>query len=76
MTSTFEEIVSHLVYKEPVKDTANPLIQSSLYQSNEVTTATIPKQRRYIKGDKSSDTSIWKNLSLEVMDKWLEELKD
>lgn len=50
MTSTFEEIVSHLVYKEPVKDTANPLIQSSLYQSNEVTTATIPKTEKIYQG--------------------------
>lgn len=50
MTSTFEEIVSHLVYKEPVKDMANPLIQSSLYQSNEVTTATIPKTEKIYQG--------------------------
>ena len=46
MTSTFEEIVSHLVYKEPVKDIANPLLQSSLYQSNEATKATVPETEK------------------------------
>ena len=50
MTSTFEEIVSHLVYKEPVKDIANPLLQSSLYQSNEATTATVPKAEKIYQG--------------------------
>lgn len=50
MTSTFEEIVSHLVYKEPVKDIANPLLQSSLYQSNEATTATVPETEKIYQG--------------------------
>lgn len=50
MTSTFEEIVSHLVYKEPVKDIANPLLQSSLYQSNEATKATVPETEKIYQG--------------------------
>lgn len=50
MTSTFEEIVSHLVYKEPVKDIANPLLQSSLYQSNEAKTATVPETEKIYQG--------------------------
>lgn len=50
MTLTFEEIVSHLVYKEPVKDIANPLLQSSLYQSNEATKATVPETEKIYQG--------------------------
>lgn len=50
MTSTFEEIVSHLVYKEPVKGIANPLLQSSLYQSNKASTATIPETEKIYQG--------------------------
>lgn len=50
MTSTFEEIVSHLVYNEPVKDTANPLLQSSLYQSNETATATASGKEKIYQG--------------------------
>lgn len=50
MTSIFEEIVSHLVYKEPVKDIANPLLQSSLYQSNEATKATVPETEKIYQG--------------------------
>lgn len=50
MTSTFEEIVSHLVYKESEKDMVNPLLQSSLYQSNETPIATIPKTEKIYQG--------------------------
>lgn len=50
MTSTFEEIVSHLVYKESVEKTATLSLQNSLYQSNETSTAISSEAEKIYQG--------------------------
>lgn len=51
MTSTFEEIVSHLVYKVQERSVEATPLQSSLYQSNESEVAVpIPKKEKELHG--------------------------